>query len=121
MTSSGKSVQPTVPGIITMELPQIEIISEAISLLQYRHAFVMPRFLCRVKKLPKMLTSAICYILIRSFSTPFSDSKIDIIALLRASQMSHLIPSIPEIPITHEQSFISIVLSLLDSLESPQL
>ena len=31
MTSSGKSVQPTVPGIITMELPYIQLISEAIS------------------------------------------------------------------------------------------
>ena len=31
MTSSGKSVQPTVPGMITMELPHIQLISEAIS------------------------------------------------------------------------------------------
>ena len=60
MTSSGKSVQPTVPGMITIELPHIQLISEAISqpifindlpnrslepLLQYKHALVMPRFL----------------------------------------------------------------------------
>ena len=60
MTSSGKSVQPTVPGMITMELPHFQLISEAISqpifindlpnrslkpLLQYKHVFVMPRFL----------------------------------------------------------------------------
>ena len=60
MTSSGKGVQPTVPGMIIIELPHIQLISEAISqpifindlpnrslepLLQYRHAFVMPRFL----------------------------------------------------------------------------
>ena len=31
MTSSGKSVQPTEPGMITMELPHILLISEAIS------------------------------------------------------------------------------------------
>ena len=31
MTSSGKSVQPTVSGMITMELPHIQLISEAIS------------------------------------------------------------------------------------------
>ena len=31
MTSSGKSVQPTVPGMITMEIPHIQLISEAIS------------------------------------------------------------------------------------------
>ena len=63
----------------------------------------------------------LCYILMRSFSTPFSDSKINTIALLRGSQVSHLIPSIPEIPLTHEQSFIRIAPSLLNSLESPQL
>ena len=60
MTSSGKSVQPTVPSMITIELPHIQLISEAISQLifindppnqslelfvQYRHVFVMPRFL----------------------------------------------------------------------------
>ena len=60
MTSSGKSVQPTVLGMITMELPHIQLISEAISepifmndppnrslepLLQYRHVFIIPRFL----------------------------------------------------------------------------
>ena len=60
MTSSGKSVQPTVPDMITMDLPHIQLISEVISqqifindllnqslepLLQYRHVFVMPRFL----------------------------------------------------------------------------
>ena len=60
MTSSGKSVQPTVPGMITMELPHIQLISEAISqpifindppnrslepLLQYKHVFVMPSIL----------------------------------------------------------------------------
>ena len=60
MTSSGKSVQPTVPGMITMELPHIQLISEAISqpifingspnhsleaVLQYKHVFVMPRIL----------------------------------------------------------------------------
>ena len=60
MTSSGKSVQPTVPGMITMELPHIQLNSDVISqlifindlpnqslepLLQYRHVFVMPRFL----------------------------------------------------------------------------
>ena len=60
MTSSGKSVQPTVPGMITIELPHIQLISEAISqpifindlpnqslepLLQNKHALVMPRFL----------------------------------------------------------------------------
>ena len=31
MTSGGKSVQPIVPGMITMELPHIQIISEGIS------------------------------------------------------------------------------------------
>ena len=31
MTSSGKSVKPTVAGMITMELPHIQLISEAIS------------------------------------------------------------------------------------------
>ena len=31
MTSSGKSVQPTVLGMITMELRHIQLISEAIS------------------------------------------------------------------------------------------
>ena len=31
MTSSGKSVKPTVPGMITMGLPHIQLISEAIS------------------------------------------------------------------------------------------
>ena len=60
MTSSGKSVQPTVPGMITMELYHIQLISEAISQLifindppnqslelplQYRHVFVIPGFL----------------------------------------------------------------------------
>ena len=60
MTPSGKSVQPTVPGMITMELPHIQLISEAISqpifindlpnrslepVLQYKHVFVMPRIL----------------------------------------------------------------------------
>ena len=60
MTSSGNSVKLTVAGMITMELPHIQLISEAISqpifindppnrslepLLQYRHIFVMPRFL----------------------------------------------------------------------------
>ena len=30
MTSSGKSVQPTVPGMITMELPHIQLISKVI-------------------------------------------------------------------------------------------
>ena len=33
MTSSGKSIQPTVPSMITMELPHIQLISEAISQL----------------------------------------------------------------------------------------
>ena len=33
MTSSGKSVQHTVPGMITMELPHIQLISEVISQL----------------------------------------------------------------------------------------
>ena len=60
MTSSGKNVQPTVPGMITMELPHIQLISEAISqpifindppnrslepLRQYKHVFVMSRIL----------------------------------------------------------------------------
>ena len=60
MTSSGKSVQPTVPGMITMELPHIQLISEAISQpifindpsnqslephLQYKHVSVIPRIL----------------------------------------------------------------------------
>ena len=60
MTSSGKSVQTTVPGMITIELPHIQLISEAISQpifindppnqsleppLQYKHFFVMPRIL----------------------------------------------------------------------------
>ena len=31
MTPSAKSVQSTVPGIITMELPHIQLISKAIS------------------------------------------------------------------------------------------
>ena len=31
MTSSGKSVKPTVPSMVTMELPYIQLISEAIS------------------------------------------------------------------------------------------
>ena len=54
MTSSGKSVQVTVPGMITIELPHIQLISEAISQpifindppnqsleppLQYKHFF----------------------------------------------------------------------------------
>ena len=62
-----------------------------------------------------------CYILIRSFSTPHSDSKIDTFALLRASQMRHLIPSIPKIPNTHEQSFIRIAPSPQDSTRSASL
>ena len=62
-----------------------------------------------------------CYILIRSFSTLRSDSKINTFALLRASQTSHLIPSIPKIPNAYEQSFIRIAPSPLKSLESPQL
>ena len=33
MTSSGKSIQPNVPGMITMELPYIWLICEAISQL----------------------------------------------------------------------------------------
>ena len=60
MTSSGKSVQPTVPGMITMELPHIQLISEAICqpifindppnrslepVVQNKHVFVMPRIL----------------------------------------------------------------------------
>ena len=60
MTSTGKSVQPTVPGMITMELPHIQLISETISqpifindlpnqslelCLQYKHVLVMPKFL----------------------------------------------------------------------------
>ena len=60
MTSSGKSVQPTVPGMITIELPHIQLISEAISqpifindppnrslepVLQIKHVFVIPRIL----------------------------------------------------------------------------
>ena len=60
MTSSGKSVQPTVPGMITIELPHIQLIFEAIfqpifindlpnrslePLLQYKHVAVMPRLL----------------------------------------------------------------------------
>ena len=44
---------------------------------------------------------------------------INVFTLFRASQMSHLILGIPEIPIAHEQSFIRIALSPLDSLESP--
>ena len=74
MPSSGKSVKPTVLGMITMELPHNQLISEAISqpifindptnqslelLLQYRHVFLWPRFLYRVKKWLKMLTSDI--------------------------------------------------------------
>ena len=60
MTSSGKNVEPTIPGMITMELPHIWRIAEVIyqlifindpqdrSLeppLPHRHVFVMPRFL----------------------------------------------------------------------------
>ena len=60
MASSGKSVKPTVPGMITIELPHIQLISEVISqpifindlpnhslepLLQYRDVFRRPRFL----------------------------------------------------------------------------
>ena len=60
MTSSGKSVKSTMPGMLTMELPHIQLISETIPqpifindppnqslepLLQYRHVFLMPRFL----------------------------------------------------------------------------
>ena len=60
MTSSGKSVQPTVPDMITMELSHIQLISETFSqqifindppnqslepILQHKHVFVMPRFL----------------------------------------------------------------------------
>ena len=60
MISSGKSVQPTVSGMITIELPHIQLIFEAISqpifindlpnqslepLLQYKHILVMPRLL----------------------------------------------------------------------------
>ena len=62
-----------------------------------------------------------CYILRGSFSTSTNDRMINVFTLLRASQMSHLFPSIPEIPITHEQSFIRIARSSLDSLESPLL
>ena len=46
---------------------------------------------------------------------------INVFTLFRASQMSHLILSIPEIPIAHEQSFIRVAPSPLDSLESPLL
>ena len=59
-----------------------------------------------------------CYILHGSFSTSTNDCMINVFTLLRASQMSHLFPSIPEFPITHEQSFIRIAPSSLDSLES---
>ena len=41
--------------------------------------------------------------------------------LLELLRMSHLILGIPEIPIAHEQSFIRIAPSPLDSLESPLL
>ena len=60
-----------------------------------------------------------CYILRGSFSTSTNDRMINVFTLLRASQTSHLFPSIPEIPIAHEQSFIRIAPSSLDSLESP--
>ena len=46
---------------------------------------------------------------------------IHVFTLLRASQTSHIILSIPKIPIAHEQSFIRIAPSPLDSLESPLL
>ena len=62
-----------------------------------------------------------CYILRGSFSMPTNDHMINVFTLLRASQTSHLILSIPEIPIAHEQSFIRIAPSPLDSLESPLL
>ena len=60
MTSSGHSVQPTVPDMDTMELPHIQLISETISqpifindppnqslepIVQYGHIFVKPGFL----------------------------------------------------------------------------
>ena len=63
--------KPTVPCMITIELSDIWLISEAIYHLiftqdplnwslesppQHRDDFVMPRFLYRVKKQPKMLT-----------------------------------------------------------------
>ena len=59
MTSSGKSVQATVLGMITMALPHIQLISEAIPqpicindppiqslepLLQYRHVFIIDSY-----------------------------------------------------------------------------
>ena len=56
-----------------------------------------------------------------SFSTPVDDHMINVFALLRASQTSHLIPSILKIPIDHEKAFIRIALLPLDSLESPHL
>ena len=48
-------------------------------------------------------------------------AKINVFALLRVSTMSHLILSIPEIPIDHKQAFIRIALFPLDSLESSHL
>ena len=62
MTSSGKSVQPNVPGMISMELPHIQLISEVTAQpifindppnLQHRRVFVMPSFLQRIKKWQK--------------------------------------------------------------------
>ena len=46
-----------------------------------------------------------CYILRGSFSTSTNDRMINVFTLFRASQTSHLILSIPEIPIAHEQSY----------------
>ena len=56
-----------------------------------------------------------------SFSTPIDDCMINVFALLRASQTSHIILSILKTPIDHEQAYIRIALLPLDLLKSPHL
>ena len=62
-----------------------------------------------------------CYILSGSFSTSANDNMINVFTLVRASQDESPNSRYPEIPIAHEQSFIRIAPSPLDSLESPLL
>ena len=49
MTSSDKSVKPTVAGMITMELPHIQLICEAISYC-YRRVLLMLLLISKRKK-----------------------------------------------------------------------
>ena len=63
----------------------------------------------------------LCYILYGSFSTSTNDRMINVFTLVRASQNESPNSRYPKIPIAHEQSFIRIAPSPLDSLESPLL